>query len=71
LSPDGHLHEISHGESFLDVVARQFRGPGLYLLVLLPLYHADAAWSFAAAGAAALPATVLLSLPSRQVQPTA
>ena len=31
-SPDGHLHEISHGESFLDVVARRFRGPGLYLL---------------------------------------
>jgi predicted ATPase len=31
-SPDRHLHEISHGESFLDVVARRFRGPGLYLL---------------------------------------
>jgi predicted ATPase len=33
LSPaDGRLHELSHGESFLDVLRTRFRTPGLYLL---------------------------------------
>jgi predicted ATPase len=31
-SPDRHLHELSHGESFLDVLGHRFRRPGLYLL---------------------------------------
>jgi predicted ATPase len=28
----GRLHELSHGESFLDVLGTRFRTPGLYLL---------------------------------------
>jgi len=30
--PDGHLHRLSHGESFLEVLGGKFRRPGLYLL---------------------------------------
>jgi hypothetical protein len=52
-------------------LAWQFLGSALAPLVLMPIYHAHAAWSFAAAGAMALPAALLLSLPTRQVQHTA
>jgi predicted ATPase len=31
-SPDGDLHEQSHGEGFLDLLSRRFRGYGFYLM---------------------------------------
>jgi predicted ATPase len=31
-SPDADLHEMSHGESFAEILARKFRSPGLYVL---------------------------------------
>jgi predicted ATPase len=30
--PTPRLHELSHGESFLQVLAQHFHGPGFYLL---------------------------------------
>lgn len=31
-SPDGDLHDRSHGEGFLELLARKFRGYGFYLM---------------------------------------
>ncbi|WP_233150102.1 AAA family ATPase [Kineosporia sp. A_224] len=31
-NPDDDLHEMSHGESFAEILARKFRSPGLYVL---------------------------------------
>jgi predicted ATPase len=31
-NPDAHLHERSHGEGFLDLLERKFRGYGFYLM---------------------------------------
>ena len=31
-SSDPHFHEMSHGESFLEILDRRFRSPGLYVL---------------------------------------
>jgi predicted ATPase len=31
-APEARFHELSHGESFLELVADRFRGPGLWVL---------------------------------------
>jgi ACDE family multidrug resistance protein len=52
-------------------LAWQFLGSALAPLVLLPVYHLDPRWAFAATAVTALPAAALFTLPSTPSEPTA